>query len=122
MSETSQNRGDRFIDHLDGLREALGDTPDYSWPEYLVTAFGVDKQPAFVDFGGTPDCGHPECTEDFWEDGPDLSTVDFVASVFDAEIERAKQSHPASGERPERRKHRNPFVVLHRIPRVWGEF
>ena len=123
MSETAQNGGRRFTDHLDGLREALGGTPDYSWPPEYLEAFGVGEQPAFVDVA---DCGHPECSEDFWEDGHDdlydQSTVNYVVALLDDAIERAKQSHPANAGRSERRKHRNPFVVLHRFPRVWGEF
>ena len=90
--------GPRFVDHLDGLREALGDPRDYSWPPEYLEAFGVGEQPAFVDVA---DCGHPECNQDFWEDGHDdlydQSTVNYVVALLDDAIERAKQSHPANG-------------------------
>ena len=101
MSEISEAGGDpRICDHLDGLREALGDPRDYAWPPEYLEAFGAGEQPAFVD-RDFPECAHPECNEDFWEDGHDdlydQSTVDYVASLLDDAIERAKQSHPANG-------------------------
>jgi len=115
MSETSQNHGGRILDHLDGLRESLGVTPDFSWPPEYLEAFGAGEQPATVD-RDFPECAHPECSEPFWEDGPllpgpppeirfdisadcseFLASVDYVASLLDDAIERAKQSHPANG-------------------------
>ena len=101
MSDRLEASGDpRILDHLDGLRESLGVTPDFSWPPEYLEAFGAGEQPASVD-RDFPECAHPECSQDFWEDGHDdlydQSTVNYVVALLDDAIERAKQSHPANG-------------------------
>ena len=118
MSEISEAGGDpRICDHLDGLREALGDPRDYAWPPEYLEAFGAGEQPAFVD-RDFPECAHPECNEDFWEDGHDdlydQSTVNYVVSLLDDAIERARQSHPANG----RHEHEYSELGLHRPARI----